>query len=495
MIKLNTNSIFSVNICIRSFLSFNNSKGGYDMKNNHILESNRLFLIPIRHNDIPFFLEWGKDKEVMKFIPVTDIEQYLKEMIQLSHPFWVIYLKEQGKPIGSIGFNNNNIDKTVVELGITLGEKEEWGKSYAQEAIKKLLAHIASVGIKKVQVFIDKNNDKSLHLFDNLGFKLAKGGEKNMKKMELLLAAKSSDFETIGFGSFTFIEESQITSEINILALEICLQCDYGCPHCIQRNRHPNTLISDKILSECIDTFSRIKKQNKYISFVGAEPTQNIDSLSSLSKMAHEYEIETVLMTNGRYLSVERLAGRVDYIDASLDGISGERKSVYDHFGQKTKSWLNIKNAAESGEFKRVSVIITAMRNNLSKVSELIDFLFENTISVSLGFYMGDIGDPEILSEEEFKKIFSIAGKKTKPVTIVVPGIYHKYLQEQNVPYYYFGTGHKVICTKNIPGRLIRIEADGSIFKGCAHLSIKDQSAIDRLKIGDASYFNPNAWD
>jgi len=57
------------------------------------------------------------------------------------------------------------------KLGITLGDKREWGKGYAKEALTAVINYcFMELNLNRIGAEIYEFNPRSIHLFENLGF-------------------------------------------------------------------------------------------------------------------------------------------------------------------------------------------------------------------------------------------------------------------------------------------------------------------------------------
>ena len=105
-----------------------------------ILETNRLILRPWREDDAEDLYTYAGDPEVgppAGWPPHTSVENS-REIIRtvLSNPeTYAVCLKENGKPIGSIGFHRNDLAEAddEYELGYWIG-KPFWGQGLIPEA-------------------------------------------------------------------------------------------------------------------------------------------------------------------------------------------------------------------------------------------------------------------------------------------------------------------------------------------------------------------------
>ena len=101
--------------------------------------------------------------------------EHSREIIRtvLSAPdTFAVCLKENGKPIGSIGFHRNDLaeDDDEYELGYWIG-KPFWGQGMIPEASRALLRHaFENLGMRAVWCGYYEGNEKSKRVQEKLGF-------------------------------------------------------------------------------------------------------------------------------------------------------------------------------------------------------------------------------------------------------------------------------------------------------------------------------------
>ncbi|MHB1392786.1 MAG: GNAT family N-acetyltransferase [Clostridia bacterium] len=143
-----------------------------------MLETNRLRLELLDEIDELDIIRWRNDKEIIdnlfSFRGVTLsehrkwFERYLKSDDRIE---FIIHKKDDGKKLGTISLSSIDYKNQKAEYGILIGEKSEWGKSYAKEASFAILEYgFKELNLEKIylKVFIDNTN--AINLYKNLGF-------------------------------------------------------------------------------------------------------------------------------------------------------------------------------------------------------------------------------------------------------------------------------------------------------------------------------------
>lgn len=109
-------------------------------------------------------VEWAK---VPSFSNQTDVFKWMEEIGYTTNRFCYAIIHNQ---FGFIGVINLAIIKASGYLSYWLG-KPYWGKGYGTLAVQEFLTEsIAKFKINKVFAAVDKTNDRSIRLLENLNF-------------------------------------------------------------------------------------------------------------------------------------------------------------------------------------------------------------------------------------------------------------------------------------------------------------------------------------
>ena len=142
-----------------------------------ILQTKRLILRPWSENDAEELYKYASDPEVgppAGWPPHTSVENS-REIIRtvLSAPeTYAVCLKENGKPIGSVGLHRNDLAERddEYELGYWIG-KPFWGQGLIPEASRELLRYaFEDLGMNRIWCGYYDGNEKSHRVQEKLGF-------------------------------------------------------------------------------------------------------------------------------------------------------------------------------------------------------------------------------------------------------------------------------------------------------------------------------------
>jgi len=150
------------------------------------IETARLVLKPHTFNNTSRLNEWENDPELIYYnddqpepytkLPLEETHEYIRRHIEVT-PYkkaihYAIHKKENDLFIGygMIAF----IDRynRNCRLGITIGDKSQWGQGYAKEALLAVIHYcFVDLGLNRIGAEIYAYNTRSLALFKKLGFK------------------------------------------------------------------------------------------------------------------------------------------------------------------------------------------------------------------------------------------------------------------------------------------------------------------------------------
>ena len=147
-----------------------------------IVESPRLRMIPM---DIQFcnnkYVNWLNDPISSKYIEsdraytLEKLKAYIVKAVNEKQYFWAIVKKGDNKHIGNIKIDPITKSTNSGEYGILLGDREEWGKGYAEEASKSIIDFcFLQLKLDALTLGVLENNVAAYKLYEKIGFKKTK---------------------------------------------------------------------------------------------------------------------------------------------------------------------------------------------------------------------------------------------------------------------------------------------------------------------------------
>lgn len=145
-----------------------------------VIETQRIILKEISEVSSVDMLEIFSDEEVLKYYdldPLNTIEE-VKELITiLKERFnakrairWGIYLKENGKLIGTCGYHSLEDESLRAEIGYELA-KNYWGQGFMKEALGAIIKlGFHEMSLNRIQALVEPKNSSSVGLLEKIGF-------------------------------------------------------------------------------------------------------------------------------------------------------------------------------------------------------------------------------------------------------------------------------------------------------------------------------------
>jgi len=153
------------------------------MKNNFILETERLLIRPFCDEDLEAFIAYRNNPEVAKYqgwsipYPREKAIEFIEEM-KNKNPAepegWyqaAIIIKESGEIIGDAAFHLKKDENRKAYINCTIVQKH-WRKGYGAEVSRRLLAYLFDeCGLHRVVAKTDAENVASCTALECLGFR------------------------------------------------------------------------------------------------------------------------------------------------------------------------------------------------------------------------------------------------------------------------------------------------------------------------------------
>lgn len=135
-------------------------------------------------NDARLIMHWLQDNDVIKFLNENKyVTESIKQVINrvnipvVTHLFnqnglFFIVATQKDDPVGFLRLVPK---QTGVEMVVVIGDKEKWGQGLGSHAIQKGLDHaFFEWRAKKVVAKIHSKNERSIRVFNKVGFKFEK---------------------------------------------------------------------------------------------------------------------------------------------------------------------------------------------------------------------------------------------------------------------------------------------------------------------------------
>ena len=145
-----------------------------------IIRGERVFLRASERSDIPTFVRWFNDADVLRNLamraPMSEAAevQWYDRMLAAQGTtdyHFVICLADDGRPIGTIGLHGLDLVNGNAEFGIAIGEKDEWGKGYGTDATRAICDFgFAELRLERISLYYYDGNDRGRRTYEKAGF-------------------------------------------------------------------------------------------------------------------------------------------------------------------------------------------------------------------------------------------------------------------------------------------------------------------------------------
>jgi [ribosomal protein S5]-alanine N-acetyltransferase len=144
-----------------------------------VIEGECIRLEPPRPEYLPAFVRWFSDMEVTRFLlyrsPFTEKgeAEWLERTATDEHEvLWSIVARVSGRLVGNTALNHIDWRNRHAMSGTVIGEKDEWGKGYAGEAIRLRTRYaFRELGLHKVITTVIGPNDASRRGLERAGYR------------------------------------------------------------------------------------------------------------------------------------------------------------------------------------------------------------------------------------------------------------------------------------------------------------------------------------
>lgn len=145
------------------------------------IETERLRLVHISHEHAEALYRHFADPDVSRYLldsePFASPEEademvdWYNSPLPRSQHRWVIFSKQDGAFMGTLGYHCWDDGNHIAELGYDLAPAY-WGHGYMSEALAPVLAHgFTEMQLNRVQAFVYPQNERSRALLLRFGFK------------------------------------------------------------------------------------------------------------------------------------------------------------------------------------------------------------------------------------------------------------------------------------------------------------------------------------
>ncbi len=145
-----------------------------------VIRSERLYLRPAERADLPSFVRWFADAEVRRHLALRAPfslameEKWFDGMIERqgkSDYHFVACLLDDGRAIGTVGLHGLDLENGKAEFGISIGEKDVWGRGYGREALEAICDFgFGALRLERIELHVYEDNARAIRSYEKAGF-------------------------------------------------------------------------------------------------------------------------------------------------------------------------------------------------------------------------------------------------------------------------------------------------------------------------------------
>jgi diamine N-acetyltransferase len=135
----------------------------------------------VEREDIPTFVRWFNDPEVLDFIlmyrpmSLAGEERWFEGLADRENDFLFAIealIDERWVHIGNAGLHNVDWKNSQATFGIALGEKQVWGQGYGTKATKTMLHYaFEELNLHRVELEVFAYNARAIRCYEKAGFR------------------------------------------------------------------------------------------------------------------------------------------------------------------------------------------------------------------------------------------------------------------------------------------------------------------------------------
>jgi RimJ/RimL family protein N-acetyltransferase len=145
------------------------------------LRDNELILRPFQRDDVSFLTRMVNDPEVTRylnrFLPMTEVQElaWVESAGTGTRPgvgLMVTVRTEAETRIGTVGLHQINWRDRTAVLGISIGNKNFWGRGYGTRTVRLMADYAFSVlNLRKVCLSVLATNERAIRCYATCGFR------------------------------------------------------------------------------------------------------------------------------------------------------------------------------------------------------------------------------------------------------------------------------------------------------------------------------------
>ena len=145
-----------------------------------VIQGKNVYLRPLEISDVKSIARWHNDNEIMALFALTRTwsEEYWSEWLEKrlrsqNAVYFGIVKKTDDRLIGHIHLEEIYWSHRLCrDLGILIGEKEEWSRGYGTEAMELLMRYaFEELGLHRLELMTFDFNERGMRVWAKCGFR------------------------------------------------------------------------------------------------------------------------------------------------------------------------------------------------------------------------------------------------------------------------------------------------------------------------------------
>ncbi len=141
------------------------------------LSGEKIYLSPMNPEDAPIYTRWMNNMDMTNNLSTSAVifsvaaeEQWIRDN-QSDYQFAIVR-SEDDTLLGNCGIQELNHLNQTAEVGLFIGDEENRGKGYGQEALRLLLGFcFHTLNIHNVMLTVYSFNERAIHTYQKIGFR------------------------------------------------------------------------------------------------------------------------------------------------------------------------------------------------------------------------------------------------------------------------------------------------------------------------------------
>jgi RimJ/RimL family protein N-acetyltransferase len=141
-----------------------------------MLQGERVRLRPIERDDLPNYVVWINDPDVLAYfgtyLPMNLAQETAWFESMLNDPNVLNFAIEyEGRHVGGAGFNGIRWRHQSAEVGLFIGEKALWGRGLGQDTLRTLLDYgFNQLNFHRIYLRVFAEHARAVRSYEALGF-------------------------------------------------------------------------------------------------------------------------------------------------------------------------------------------------------------------------------------------------------------------------------------------------------------------------------------